>query len=549
MTTAALNHTTKPDPSLGYGNYLRFSKLVQDRCGLYFPDRRRAELELGVRQAFAASTCADLDDYYRLLQDPGDGAVEMDRLINALTISESHFFRDAGQFDALYNHVLPRIIERRRFVRAMRIWSAGCASGEEPYSIAMVLRELLPDVDEWSITILGTDINTEALDRARKAVYSDWSFREDRAKHWRLRYFRPQGKRYELVPEVRHMVTFAQLNLVEDSYPAYETNTTLMDLILCRNVTIYFTDPIIRRIVERFYDALVDGGWLVVGHSETSLTTYRRFQARNFPDAILYQRTGQPTAIPPDWEWLTGPPAWEDKTTEVVGDLGLDIPVPAPVPIPIDVQRVSAAEGFESDQVLASVPAPVDIQPTPPIEETGQCALLIENDDPLERAREFLDYGRSEQARDLLLELASLGPDHAQTCALLGRAYANLGCWAEAEHWCRQAVRFDKLALDAYYTLALVLQHQGQIAQAIEAMKKVIYIDHNYVLGHFGLANLYRTNDQLPQAHKSLDNARRLLEARADNEVIPDSSGITAKRLWEATIRQQQQWVAEVNGL
>jgi chemotaxis protein methyltransferase CheR len=550
------HRVAKVIPSLGYGDYLRFSKLVQNRCGLYFPDKRRAELELGVRQAFAASTCADLDKYYRLLQDP-DGAVEMDRLINALTISETHFFRDAGQFDALCSHVLPQIIKRRSTVRTMRIWSAGCASGEEPYSIAMMLRELLPDVDEWSITILGTDVNTEALNRARKGVYNDWAFREERAKQWRPRYFRPYGKRYELISEVQHMVTFARHNLAEDDYPSFETNTMFMDLILCRNVTIYFTESFIQRIVERFYDALVDGGWMAVGHSETSLTTYRRFQARNFPDAILYQRTGQPTALPPDWDWLYVPSAGKGQTSEVFGDLrGRDGPVPA------------------------AVPAPLDVQPTPPV-EAGQCTHPPKDGDPLERAQELLDYGHSEKARDVLLELIGLEPEHpatprqpfdpstglrtgfaqdktrddavsghcARICVLLGRAYANLSCWPEAEDWCRQAVRFDKLALEAYYTLALVLQHQGQLDQAIKAMKKVIYIDRNYVLGHFGLANLYRANGQMPQAQKSLDNARRLLETHAADEVIPDSSGITAGRLREATIRQQQQWIAEANGL
>jgi chemotaxis protein methyltransferase CheR len=526
------HRVVKAVPSLGYGDYLRFSKLMQTRCGLYFPEKRRAELELGVRQAFAASTCADLDDYYHLLQD-SDGAVEMDRLINALTISETHFFRDAGQFDALYRHVLPQIINRRRAVRTMRIWSAGCASGEEPYSIAMMLRELLPDVDEWAITILGTDVNTEELDRARRAVYSDWAFREERAKQWRSRYFRPHGERYKLIPEVQRMVTFARHNLAEDAYPSFETNTTLMDLILCRNVTIYFTESFICGVIERFYDALVDGGWLVAGHSETSLTTYRRFQVRNFPDAILYQRTGRPTDLPSDWDWLYGFSAGRGQTTEVFGKLrGPDIPVAVPAP------------------------APLDVQPALPV-EAGQCPLPPKDGDPLERAQELLDYGRSEEARDVLLKLIRLEPDYPSTgsghwariCALLGQAHANLSCWVEAEHWCRQAVRFDKLALEAYYTLALVLQHQGQIAQAIEAMRKVVYIDRHYVLGHFGLANLYRVNGQLPQAQKSLDNARRLLEAYAAEELIPDSGGITAGRLREATIRQQQQWVAEANGL
>lgn len=526
--------TAEAIPSLGFGDYLRFSQLVEERFGLHFPEKRRTELELGVRRAFAASNCTDLDSYYRLLQNPHNGAVEMDRLINALTVSESHFFRDAGQCDALYYHVLPQIIQRRRAIRTMRIWSAGCASGEEPYSIAMMLRQLLPDVDEWSITILGTDVNIEALDRARKAVYSDWAFREARAKQWQPYYFRPLGgNRYELIPEVRRMVTFARHNLAEDDYPSFETNTTLMDLILCRNVMIYFAQPVIQKVIERFHEALVDGGWLVVGHSEASLPTYRRFQVRNFPDAVLYQRIGQPLAFPLDRDGLVAPPAGQVQTW--------DLPTPA----------------------LGDTPSIV-------LTGRGPCPPPPADGDPLERAQELLDYGHSEEARALLLELIKSDPvlmgrcdppdelgtgfvepsgPYARACALLGRAYANLGCWSEAEHWCRQALHYDKLALGAYYTLALVLQHQGRLDQAIEAMKKVIYIDRTDVLGHFGLANLYHLTGQWQRAQKSLDNARRLLEGRAAEELIPGSGGITTGRLREAIVRQQQQWAAEANGL
>jgi chemotaxis protein methyltransferase CheR len=508
MTVAPLSNAAEVVPSLGYGDYLRFSKLLLDRYGLYFSANRRIDLERSVRRAFAASTCTSLDEYYHLLQDPNEGAVEIDRLVNVVTVSESHFFRDAGQLDALYSHVLPQVIERKQALHTLRIWSAGCASGEEPYSIAMLLRELLPDVDEWAITILGTDINTEALDRARKGVYGDWAFREERARQWRPRYFRSRGNRHELVPQVRRMVTFSRLNLVGGNYPAYETNTTFMDLILCRNAMIYFTASVTSGVVERFYNALVDGGWLVVGHSEHSLVTYRHFQAHNFPHAILYQRTGQPTTLPSDWNWLAEPPA---------------------------------GEGIPHLPVSAPASAAVDIQPSPPVGE-GPPARPSEDVDPLERARELLEFGHSEEARDLLLEQVESAADPAPACALLGQAYANLGCWPEAEHWCRQTLRFDKLALEAYYTLALVLQHQGELDQAIDAMKKVLYIDHNYVLGHFGLADLYRNNRQLPQAQKSLDNARRLLNAHPAEELVAGSGGITVGRLRETIIRQQQQW-------
>jgi chemotaxis protein methyltransferase CheR len=509
VITQAWAHTARDISALGDGDYIRFSQLLLDHCGLHFSERRRAELELGVRHAFAASTCADLDEYYRLLQDPRVGAMEMDRLINAVTVNETHFFRDAAQFDALYQHVLPDLIERKRSMRTLRIWSAGCASGEEPYSIAMLLRDLLPDVDEWAITVLGTDVNTEALDRARKAIYGEWAFREDRAKLWRLRYFRPHGNRYELLPEVRRMVSFARLNLAQASYPAYETNTTLMDLILCRNVTIYLSADITQQVVDGLYEALVDGGWLVVGHSEPSLYTYRRFQARNFPDTILYQRTGQPAILPMEWD------------LSPMGRIAQPLPIFTVTPVYIPAQ---------TDSTLPVSPPPVS-----PAEEP----------DPFELARELIEYGHSEEARDVLLKVIKTRPGYAPALALLGQAYANLGEWHEAERWCRQAVRLNNLMLDAYYTLALVLQHQSRLDEAIDAMKKVVYIDRNYVLGHFGLADLYHNKGQLPQAFKSLDNARRLLERYTDDQIVPGSGGITAGRLRETVIREQQQWGAE----
>jgi chemotaxis protein methyltransferase CheR len=171
-----------------------------------------------------------------------------------------------------------------------------------------------------------------------------------------------------------------------------------------------------------------------------------------------------------------------------------------------------------------------------------------EEEDPLILAEECLDYGHSERARDLLLTFIDEHPEgvrHSQAAALLGHAYANLAQWDEAERWCRKAIDLDNLALNPYYTLALVLQHQGLLDEAIDAMKKVVYIDRTFVLGHFGLADLYHSKGRLPQALKSLDNARRLLSNLSDNEVVRDSGGIMVGNLKEAVIRQQQQWSAE----
>jgi chemotaxis protein methyltransferase CheR len=497
-------------PTLGYGDYLRFSKLLMDRAGLFFSDSRRPELEVGVRQAFASSTCANMDEYFNLLCDQQAGAVEMDRLINAVTISETHFFRDAAQFNALYDKVLPQLIERKRSLRSLRIWSAGCASGEEPYSLAIALRELLPDIDQWAITIIGTDINTASLERARLASYGSWAFREDRAKYLRLRYFTPNNNRFDLNPEVRHMVTFKRLNLVEPCYPSYETNTMLMDLILCRNVTIYFNAAVTKWVVDRFYDALSDGGWLIVGHSEPSVEIYQRFRARNFPDTVLYQKS----------------PLTAGLRMPTIKPVALPaIPIPPPPVVSQAQATPSYTQTADSSPVLPA---------TSPLKEG----------DPLEQARELLEYGRSEDACQVLSKLVVNRPGDANVSALLGKAYANLGNWAEAERYCQRAIERDKLSLEAYYTLSLVFQHEGQLPQAIEMMKKVVYLDRNYVLGHYGLANLHFENNQFPQAQKSLDNALRLLQGKPDDQMVAGSHDITVGRLREAITRQQQAWAS-----
>ncbi len=494
---------TTPDQiaseSLGYGDYVRFSKLLLDRYGLYFSERRRGELDNAVRKSFAASTCKDLTEYYTLLVDQSDGGLELERLINAATVNETYFFRDSAQFDALTQSVLPEIIERRRSLRTIRIWSAGCASGEEPYSIAMLLCHLLPDIQDWAITILGTDINTEALDRARQGIYGEWAFRETQAREWRPRYFHPHGPRWELDPQIRRMVTFNPLNLAESVYPTYTTNTMYLDLIICRNVTIYFNEQVTQTVVNHFYDALIDGGWLIVGHAELSLNVYRKFTPRNYLNAVFYQK---PSSTP--------------------------VQIPALTPPPVTLEPAKTEPPKTSLHQTAPLPASI---PPPSL---------------LEQARKYLEYGQSQKVKDLLLPaLKQSGIDRAACYTLLGQACANLNQLEEAENWCQEAVKIDRLALEAYYTLGLVLQHQKRIDQAIEALKKVIYIDHNDILGHFTIARLYYERGMHSQALKALDNARRLLENRSDDSVVPRSGNVTVKRLRDAVTRQQQQWTAQ----
>lgn len=516
LIASALQHgsrTAKDIPALSLADAVRFSKLLLDRYGLYFSSNRSTELEYGIRHAFASSSCASLDEFYNLLVNAQSGSVEMDLLVNAVTVSETHFFRDAAQFNALATTILPGIIKRKTSLRTLRIWSAGCASGEEPYSIAMLLQDVIPDIENWSITILATDINTQLLERARVASYGQWAFREDRAISMRLRHFRPAGNRFELSPQIKRMVTFSQLNLVEDRYPSFETNTMMMDLVICRNVTIYFPQDVTRQVVGRFHGALVDGGWLVVGHSEPSLEIYHQFQPRNFPDTVVYQRddNAKPNIVPMPLR-ETGPFVFA--------------PVPAAVP-----PGRSATEATPTRPVL--IPR-VNSQPL------SVPANKEESAEALAHIRELLEFGHDQDALNILDKLAEMEPNNPQVYALLGQVHANRGAWLEAEKNCRRAMQINKLTLEAYYTLGLVLQHQAKLAEAIDMMKKVIYLDRNHVLGHYHLAGLYREQGLLPNAQKSLENAFNLLRSAPADEMIAGSGGVTVSRLRDALIHQQQ---------
>jgi chemotaxis protein methyltransferase CheR len=216
-------------------------ELVSERLGLAFPARRGDDL----RQAFAARSVASL-------REQPTTTPEWRSLISELTVRESYFFREHAELE----RALSALITARRATRRLTLWSAGCASGEEPYTLAMLLSGLLRE--PWDVTILATDIDVAALEAARRGVYSDWGLRETPPWARRL-YFRPIGpRRFELSRQIRDAVSFAPLNLATDGFPGS------LDLIVCRNVLMYFTDAARERTIERLNASLAPGGRLVL---------------------------------------------------------------------------------------------------------------------------------------------------------------------------------------------------------------------------------------------------------------------------------------------
>ena len=286
------------------------SRAVEAQLGLHYPPERWADLERGLRGAAEELGFDSLEKCARTLAFGGFERAQIDALAGQLTIGETYFFRDPAAFKTLTMQIVPALVaEKRDRTKRLRIWSAGCCTGEEPYSIAIALQESLPDIGEWQVTILGTDINPRFLATAAAGIYGPWSFRgvpEETRRAW----FRtlPDG-RWEVVPRIREMVTFAYVNLVEDGWPSHATQTSAMDLIFCRNVLMYFSRERGQRVVASLCRALVAEGRLMVSTTETARELFTGFDAPEIPGVALFRKSAPAPATPPPPAAAAGRPA------------------------------------------------------------------------------------------------------------------------------------------------------------------------------------------------------------------------------------------------
>lgn len=267
-----------------------FIRLIAKQTGLAMRDRDLSGLR---DKIFLRMKALNLDfpiNYYHLLMaNTTESDREWGNIVTDLTNLESYFFRDKEQFSLLRDRILPELIQRKQDTKTIRICSAGCSTGEEPYSIAILLKEILPDIEEWNPIIFGLDLNQNALQKARVGIYRPWSFRHVDPK-LKERYFRLINNRYHIENIIQKNVKFSTFNLVKDPLPQPNSELKDIDLIICRNVFIYFDSSAIAKVLDKFYHALQPLGYLITGHSELYGQDLSQFQTKVFPESIIYQR-------------------------------------------------------------------------------------------------------------------------------------------------------------------------------------------------------------------------------------------------------------------
>jgi chemotaxis protein methyltransferase CheR len=240
-----------------------FIKLIHNRFGLVIHLDQAGALTHTLKEACRQFHCTP-EEYYLKLQECPSTSPLLTFLIAGITVGESYFFRDKHQMQLLEKILLPRLLQKKDNF-SLRIWSAGCSSGEEIYTIALMLNEM--HLPKWDIQLLGTDINRKALEKAKQGIYNEWSMRS-MDNYYKERYFTKKDNSYELSLAIRQRVKFDYQNLMDSNYPSILNGTNDQDLILCRNVFIYFDDEVNRRIIKKLSACLVKGGYFLFGASD-----------------------------------------------------------------------------------------------------------------------------------------------------------------------------------------------------------------------------------------------------------------------------------------
>jgi chemotaxis protein methyltransferase CheR len=248
-------------------------RLLKDRSGLVLTRDKAYLLESRLLPVARKRNMKSLDELIATLRGRADGDLVRD-VIEAMTTNESFFFRDVKPFDQFRNYVLPQILKTRATKKSIRIWSAACSSGQEPYSLAMILAEEKAKLQGWQIEIVATDLSTEILEKAQAGAYSQFEVQRGLPIQLLVKYFKQQGERWQIDPAIRGMVKFRCLNLLDDFQPMGH-----FDVIFCRNVLIYFDQPTKTTVLERIVRILPSDGYLYLGGAETVIGITDKFSS------------------------------------------------------------------------------------------------------------------------------------------------------------------------------------------------------------------------------------------------------------------------------
>ncbi|MCS6842693.1 MAG: CheR family methyltransferase [Roseiflexaceae bacterium] len=458
----------------------RLRTLLADYSGVYLDTAQQRVLEAGLAQRMAALG-ETLEAYERRISAPS-GRSELHRLAEMVVNHETFFFRNAPHMRALRETLLFELHRCKPPGEPIRIWSAGCATGEEAYSLAITVLETFGSTIARPVEIWATDLSELALEKARAGFYRGRSL-NNVTPALLNRYFVRQGDGFLVSDAVRALVRFEQLNLLE----AFPPTAYGVDAIFCQNVTIYFRPETRRSLIERFYRCLPAHGLLFLGFSETLWNVFDGFRSREVAGAYVYQKVERPDHSVPRRTMPRRPtPTGEIRRRS---------------PLIVEAPHTTSRERRPSDDLLASEPNNEDAS-------------------RIEQARTLIDAGKINEAMDLLRRVRPNSLLAPRALVLVARVHADRGELDLAVAEARRALEIDALSSDAYLLIGTIYARQGQWNEAIQALERARYLDPDTALISYHLALAYKQAGKTERATREFRNALRKLAAYRSEDLI-----------------------------
>ena len=471
----------------------KFIDFISGRCGLYFKDHDLKNLKNAVTKRVKACGLDSVSAYYIHLTTSAKKENEFRELLNRLTVNHTYFFRNKPQLRALREKILPEIIKRKKKnlieKPSLRIWSAGCSTGEEPYTVAMMIRETIEDPDYWDIEIYATDASTDALKKARKGIYGENSIKP-MSRRYRNKYFveiedSKLKHQYALDPAIKQMVHFDYLNLIEDDFPRG------FDIIFCRNVIIYFELKTTIKVMNKLHSALADNGYLFVGYSESLQFISDKFKMVCWQDTLFYCKAPK-TPISK-----------------------LEIPESPAAEVEKIIEEISKAELTAEEKIETPKRKP----PATKIKD-----LLV-------RIIKALHMKEYDQALNLIEKTHTIDKKAVEPYYLAAEIYVNQGKFNMAKEELKLVLKLDTLFAPAYYLFGTIYIEEDELEAAKKSLKKVLYLDKNFTPAYYSLAAIYRKEGRTEDAIREYRNTLEVLSKESPDNIIAYSGGFNAATL------------------
>lgn len=289
--TAGATSTSPLSKELKISNeeFTQLRDYIYEQCGIYIAETRKYLVENRLSNRLKDLNLENFGEYYYYLRFDANRRAEMTKLFEVITTNETSFYRNPPQLQVFQEKVLKAELDKLRaaHTRKLRIWSAGCSTGEEPYTLAMILHEVLKsEILTWDIKITANDLSEAVLHSARRGIYSDYALRTTPPEIV-TRYFKKEGNNYHVDPKLKNLISFGPINL---SDKMMLKRVERSHIVFCRNVIIYFDDEMKRQVIESFYDNLLPGGCLLIGHSESLHNISRAFKPEHHVGTIVYRK-------------------------------------------------------------------------------------------------------------------------------------------------------------------------------------------------------------------------------------------------------------------